>query len=141
METVPEPWLRGPVPGVSPLIAPILYSFEQAREDLTLHTEGLTGEQIWARPYGFGSVGFHLRHIAGATDRLMTYLQGRALEEHQWAALRDEEAPRGPSRDELLSALDGVFAKAELIVHRLDPSTLAEPRLVGRKGLPSTVAG
>ena len=45
-----EPWLRGPIPDVSPLVAPVLYSFEQAREDLAEHTEGLTTEQVWARP-------------------------------------------------------------------------------------------
>jgi hypothetical protein len=27
----PEPWLRGPIPGVDPLVAPILYAFQQAR--------------------------------------------------------------------------------------------------------------
>ena len=29
-----EPWLRGPISGVHPLLAPILYAFQQAREDL-----------------------------------------------------------------------------------------------------------
>jgi len=42
MQTLPEPWLRGPISGVDPLIAPILYAFEQAREDLAVHTAALT---------------------------------------------------------------------------------------------------
>ncbi|MGI8744156.1 MAG: hypothetical protein ACR2NN_16600 [Bryobacteraceae bacterium] len=29
-----EPWLRGPTEGVSPVLVPVLYSFQQAREDL-----------------------------------------------------------------------------------------------------------
>src|SRR4051812_3766846 len=83
-----EPWMRGPIPGVHFLIAPLLYSFQMAREDLAKHTAGLTTEQIWATPHGFGSVGFHLRHIAGSTDRLMTYVDGGQLSEAQMAALK-----------------------------------------------------
>ena len=64
-----EPWMRGPIPGVDTFVAPLLYSFQMAREDLAKYTAGLTVEQIWATPHGFGSVGFHLRHIAGSTDR------------------------------------------------------------------------
>src|SRR5215470_17994257 len=96
----PEPWMRGPIPGVDPLVAPILYSFQQAREDLAHWTDGLTAAQLWSEPHGFGSVGFHLRHIAGSVDRLMTYLRGRALDEGQMAAL-DAEMEPGGTRDEL----------------------------------------
>src|SRR5579859_5321464 len=85
MSDLPEPWLRGPLPGVHPWLAPVLYSFQQAREDLARYTERLTLAQIWASPHGFGSVGFHLRHIAGSTDRLTTYLQDRQLSEEQLA--------------------------------------------------------
>jgi len=66
----PEPWLRGPLPGVHPMVAPILYAFQQAREDVGRFTEGLTPAQLWASPHGFGSAGFHIRHIAGSTGRL-----------------------------------------------------------------------
>jgi uncharacterized damage-inducible protein DinB len=141
MESLPEPWLRGPLPGVHPLTAPILFTFQQAREDLALYTESLTQEQIWATPHGFGSVGFHLRHIAGSTDRLMTYLQGGSLSEAQMETLRTEHEPAGAGRDELLALVDRVFREAEAIVRTIDPSTLAGPRIVGRKHLPTTVIG
>ncbi len=141
MESLPEPWLRGPIRDVNPLVAPILYSFQQAREDLGRHTEGLTDEQIWARPHGFASVGFHLRHIAGSTGRLMTYLEGGALHPEQMAALRAEEQPGGPGRGELLAELDRVFRQSEKVVRSLDPATLTEARTVGRKKLPTTVIG
>ena len=135
-----EPWLRGPLPGVHPLLAPILYSFQQAREDLARHTKLLTTEQIWDTPHGFGSVGFHLRHIAGSVDRLMTYLQNRALSRRQMAALGAEKEP-GASREELLGALEHAFTQAEAVLRTLDPGQLTEPRTVGRKRLPTTVAG
>src|ERR1017187_2996687 len=89
----PEPWLRGPISGVDTLTAPILYAFRQAREDLAACTEGLTIAQLWARPHDFGSVGFHIRHIAGSTLRLMTYLEEKQLTEAQLAALQSESSP------------------------------------------------
>ena len=140
MEPLPEPWLRGPVPGVNPLIAPILCAFQQAREDLAMHTSGLTTEQIWATPHGLGSVGFHISHIAGSTDRLITYLQGKQLSEAQMTALHAEHHA-GASLDEILGALDSSFQHAEAVVRSLNAANLTEPREVGRKRLPTTVIG
>ena len=135
-----EPWMRGPIAGVDPLVAPVLYSFQQAREDLAHWTDGLTNEQIWARPYGFGSVGFHIRHIGGSVDRLMTYVLQRQLSDQQKAVLAAEHEP-GASRDELLQGLDRDLSAAEVVVRSLDPATLRDPRGVGRKQLPTTVIG
>jgi hypothetical protein len=135
-----EPWMRGPIEGVSPLTAPILYTFQHAREDLAKFTEGLTVEQIWATPHGFGSVGFHIRHIGGSTDRLITYLRGEQLTPAQLEFLKAEKKP-GAGTAELLNEMDEFFRKAEVTVRALDPATLTEPREIGRKRLPSTVNG
>jgi len=133
--------MRGPIAGVSPLVSPVLYAFQQAREDLARYTGPLTFDQLWATPHGFGSVGFHLRHIAGSTGRLMTYLQGGSLTDAQLEELRREHEPAGEGRDQLLSRLDRAFRDAETIVRSIDPARLAEPRAVGRKRLPTTVIG
>ena len=135
-----EPWLRGPIPGVNPLLAPVLYAFQHAREDLAHWTEGLTTEQIWARPHGFGPVGFQLRHIAGSVERLTTALAGRPLSPEQLAAKEKEMEP-GASREELLAGLDASFARSEEIVRAVDPASLADARAVGRLRLPTTVIG
>lgn len=135
-----EPWLRGPIPEISPLLSPLLASFRHATEDLARFTEGLSPEQLWTAPAGCGSVGFHLRHIAGSTSRLMAYLQGRELTQAERAALQAEKTP-GESRDELLGGIGRAFADAERIIRSLDPTSLAEPRWVGRKRLPTTVIG
>ncbi len=140
MDNLPEPWLRGPIAGLSPLMAPVLYAFQQAREDLARYTEGLTAGQIWTAPPGFGTVGFHLRHIAGSTERLMSYLQGKDLTPARLAALSTEKEP-GAGRKDLLAAVDRAFRDAEAVVRAIDPNTLADPRWVGRKRLPSTVIG
>jgi uncharacterized damage-inducible protein DinB len=141
MSTPPEPWLRGPIACVHPLVAPVLYAFQQAREDLARYTAELTTEEIWASPHGFGSVGFHIAHIAGSTERLMSYLQRRALTEDQLAALRAEAALGAIARDELLGILDRALHEAESVVRAIDPAALAEPRTVGRQHLPTTVIG
>lgn len=132
--------MRGPLPGIDPFIAPLFFSFTQVREDLAKWTDGLTREQIWASPHGFGSVGFHLRHIAGATDRLMTYVQGAQLSNTQLAILKAEKDP-GATREMLLAAIDAAFEKAEAIARALPPADLPAPRGVGRKQLPTTVIG
>jgi uncharacterized damage-inducible protein DinB len=141
MAAVPEPWLRGPIPKMDACVAPILYTFQQAREDLDLYAGSLTAAQLWAKPYGFGSVGFHMLHIAGSTDRLMSYLEGRELSHEQFAALAAEEKTEGLSAAELLAGMDRVFQGAEAVVRAIEPATLSEPRWVGKKRLPTTVAG
>ena len=121
-------------------MAPVLYAFRQAREDLAHHTEGLTVEQLWTRPAGSAPVGFHIRHIAGSVSRLMTYLQGRQLEQEQMAALREEMTP-GTSREDLLSGLDASLDAAETVIRALEVSSLTDSRTVGRLALPTTVIG
>src|SRR5690348_12399404 len=135
-----EPWLRGPIPGVSPLISPVLHAFQQAREDLATHTAGLTVEQIWERPFGLAPLGFQLRHIAGSVDRLVTYLMGSPLSEAQMAALRTEMDP-GESGEALLAQVNAALAEAEARIRMIDPATFAEPRSVGRRQLPTAVIG
>lgn len=135
-----EPWLRGPLEGVHPLLAPIFYSFQQAREDLRLWTAGTTTEQLWARPLGLGSIGFHIRHIGGSVERLLTYAVGRQLSASQLSEIEQEMQP-GQELCDLLIELDRRLTAAELLVRTLDPASLAEPREVGRKRLPTTLGG
>jgi hypothetical protein len=122
------------------MLAPVLYAFQQAREDLARHTAGLTAGQVWARPHGLAPLGFHLRHIAGSVDRLTAFLEGRPLDAAQMAALAAEMQP-GASLQELLGDVDRALRRAEETIRAIDPATLAEPRWVGRKRLPATVIG
>jgi hypothetical protein len=136
----PEPWLRGALKDTNPLIAPVLYSFQQATEDLATFTAGLTNEQTWARPAGLAPVGFQIRHIAGSVDRLMTYALGASLNDAQLEALKHELDP-GEPLDSLLDVLHRSLQDAEAAIRGIDPGMFAEVRQVGRKALPTTVIG
>src|ERR671917_617505 len=93
--SAPEPWLRGPVPGVPPLLQPVAHALLQAVEDIRRVVPLLSDDNLWRRPGGAASVGFHVRHAGGALDRLFTYARGEALSETQRAALARETAPDG----------------------------------------------
>ncbi len=135
-----EPWLRGPISGVHPLLAPTLHAYRQAIEDVARWTEGLDTNQIWARPEELAPVGFHLRHIAGSVDRLTTYLRGEQLTAQQMETMRQEMNPDA-GRAELLRGVSQALAASEEVIRSLQPSSLVEPRSVGRKRLPTTVIG
>jgi hypothetical protein len=77
-----EPWLREIDLGLHAALAQPVFALQQVREDLELHTAGLTDEQVWLPVNGLTPLGFHLRHIAGSTRRLTTYLLGEQLRVH-----------------------------------------------------------
>ena len=135
-----EPWLSGSHSAIYPFLRPLLFSLEQAQQDLRHWTLGLSDEQVWAQPLGLAPLGFQLRHIAGSVDRLFTYVEGGQLNEIQMAFLRSEMNP-GASLNELLDEIDVVFGRVAQKVELLDPSTMADNRGVGRKQLPTTVIG
>jgi predicted ATPase len=135
-----EPWMRGPIPGVEPLVMPVFFSFQMVREDLARHAAGLTTEQVWHRVGSLAAVGFHLRHIAGSVDRLATYLMEGSLTEAQLAFLKEEATP-GAGLEELLAGVDRALAAAETKLRTIRPEQIHEARYIGRKRLPTTVLG
>ncbi len=135
----PEPWLRGPIAGVDPLVMPVFFSFAQVREDLAKYTAGLPDEVVWRNIDG-ASLGFHMKHMAGSVNRLTTYLSGGQLSSQQLEALKRESEPQG-SVSELLGLVNQELARSEEQLRRLNPVTLYDPRSVGRRALPTTVLG
>ncbi len=137
-----EPWLRGPLAGVHPLVAPTLHAYAQAGEDLARWTDGLTDAEIWLRPQGLAPVGFQLRHIAGSVERLTTYLRGEQLTPQQLEAIHLEMDPGvSGSLHELLLQVKEALRRSEQVIRALDPALLTETRSVGRKHLSTTVVG
>ena len=139
----PEVWLRGPVPRVPALLQPVAHSLLQCREELTAAMAGLTSEQLWERPNGAASIGFHARHAAGSLDRLLTYARGEGLSAAQKAALAAEEIPDAApgAAAALIAAFDAAVDRALAQLCATQEAALLEPRGVGRAQLPSTVLG
>jgi uncharacterized damage-inducible protein DinB len=133
----PEPWLRGILPDVDPVIGHLLRSSQQIREDITNAISHLTTGQLWTKPTG---AGFHARHLAGSTDRLCTYLEGRQLGEAQLAELSQESEP-GESAAELLARVDRALNRYETLLRSLTPNQFAEIRAIGRQKLQTTAIG
>jgi uncharacterized damage-inducible protein DinB len=136
-----EAWLRGPVPDVPALLMPVAHALLQAREELARAVEGVDSATLWRKPGDAAPAGFHLRHIAGATDRLLTYARGEGLSDAQRRAAADEKADAGPDGVALLRSAEMAIDRALAQIRATDPATLLDPRAVGRAGLPSTVLG
>lgn len=141
MDTEPEVWLRGPVAGVPAALMPAAHAFLQTMEDVERAVADLSIEQLWQTPAGSASAGFHILHLAGSTDRLLTYARGLRLSSEQRAALTAEQAPERRPPADLISALRQAIDAALTQLRTTDPATLFEPRPVGRAALPSTVLG
>lgn len=139
----PEVWLRGRIPAIPALLQPVAHSLLQCREELTARVSELTADQIWARPFGAASIGFHARHAAGSLDRLFTYARGETLSPAQQAALAAEEHPDfAPDIGrQLVAAFDGAVERALEQLRMTSETTLLDVRGVGRAQLPSTVLG
>lgn len=130
-----EPWMSGTLAGLHPLVAAILYSFQHARLDLGAWTKNLSDAQLSLSELGLAPVSFHIRHIAGSVDRLLTYARGEQLSPLQIAAIKGE-AESGLGRGELLKLIDDSFGRAEVVLRSLDPACLGETREIGRKRIP-----
>lgn len=138
----PEAWLRGPVPGVPVALQPVAHALLQALEDAERWTVDLEADELWATPGGAASIGFHLRHMAGSLDRLLTYARGEGLSEEQRAALEREKEPTPAlGAGELLAALRTAVETAVAELRSVPIERLDDPRSVGRSRLPSTVRG
>jgi hypothetical protein len=140
---LPEPWLRGPVAGIHGLLQPAAHAFIMAREDVDAAASGMTDEELWATPGGIAPVGFHLVHLSGSTNRLLTYARGTTLSDAQQATLAAERELQRlrPSLESMLEAWHRTVDDALRQLAGTPEASLLEPRPVGRARLPSTVLG
>jgi len=142
-KALPEVWLRGPIPGIPAYLQPVAHALLQSREEVTALMREFPTKDLWRRPAGVASPGFHLQHLAGVLDRLFTYAAGQALSRDQLAylAAEGEPGPQGASVRELTDLWSRQVDKA-LEQLRLTPEEhLTAVRGVGRAQLPSTVLG
>jgi hypothetical protein len=143
MTSQPDPWLRGALPGIPTLLQPAAHAFVLAHEDVEHTLGGLTDDEFWRQPGGITPVGFHVVHLAGATDRLMTYARGEALSDPQKAAAGAEKTLT-TTRPSIAAALDlwrSAYERAMAQLRATPEADLTRPIAIGRAQLPSTVIG
>lgn len=138
----PEVWLRGKIPGIPDLLQPVAHALLQAREDVRVYLLDFPQRLIWQKPAGRASVGFHLQHVTGVVDRMLTYAAGKELSEAQFSALKKEGDPGSEENVEyLVAAFDQKVQEALEVLKNTPEESLTEFRSVGRKKLPSSVIG
>ncbi len=141
MSPQPEVWLRGPIEGVPSLLQPAAHALLQTLEDVGNTIADLSTDQIWTSPGGAASVGFHVLHLIGSTDRLLTYARGESLTDAQKSRLMAERNPVRVDAASLLADLGRTIDMALAQLRSTPPAALEEVRTVGRAALPTTVLG
>jgi len=138
-----EVWQRGPIAGYDPYTMPVVHALLQVREDLERLASDVPADQVWQRPGGAASIGFHVRHTGGALDRLLTYARGDALSDDQRAAGREEGVPGDPpaTLPAIVAEVSRLIDAALEQVRSTPRDALLDHRKVGRAGLPSNVIG
>ena len=137
-----EYWLRGPVPHIPQLLQPAAHALLQSDKELKKYTTDFPKELLWAKVGGRASVGFHMNHLTGVLDRMLTYAKGEALSQEQFDFL-EKEGVFDLEADvaQLQEQFSNKVAEALEYFKGISEPTLKEPRTVGRKQLPSTVLG
>jgi len=142
MQSQPEVWLRGPLPGIPAFLQPVAHALLQVREEVESLMVDFPEERLWIRPAGVASPGFHLQHLSGVLDRLFTYARGESLDSKQLEFLSAEgKALPGIRSSDLVAAFRARVDRAIEELKTIDERLLTESRTVGRNRLPSTVLG
>ncbi len=137
-----EAWLNGKLEGYAPVLMPAAHALWQSIVDLEKFASDLTDEELTARPNDAPSAAFHLRHIAGSVDRLLTYSRGETLSAAQFDFLKREASESldlnaaqltQKAIDEINNALDAL--------KKIDLGDLYAERFVGRQNLATNVFG
>jgi len=138
-----EVWLRGPLPGILPALQPVAHALLQAREELNGIMAAFPDTLLWQQPAGAASAGFHLQHMTGVLDRLLTYARAEMLSPQQLQYLTAEEHPakEGTTVEKLVQQFNTQVDLALMQISQTQEKVLFETRGVGRAQIPSTVMG
>jgi uncharacterized damage-inducible protein DinB len=137
-----EAWLSGTIENISPFLMPAAHPLVQAIVDIEKNVNVLSTDEAWLTPNGAPSVGFHMLHIAGSIDRLLTYCRGEKLTDQQFVELLEETKINNSQDVETLTLK--TIERIEGAIHVIrstSEESLFEKRYVGRKKLPTNVFG
>lgn len=137
----PEVWLRGNIPGIPDLLQPVAHALLQAREDVHSYLQDFPQHLLWEKPADRASVGFHLQHLTGVVDRMLTYAAGKGLSTPFSELKREGDPGTGENVENHVAAFDLKVEEALRILTNTPVGSLTDFRNVGRKKLPSSVIG
>ena len=134
-----EPWMEGTHTRIHVLQRAVVHALEHAELDAERWAFALTGEDMLRSPNGLPSVAFHLLHMSRSLDRLLTYAEDHQLtEEHLRGLTTEHSATIAP---QVVAEFSRGLLDAKVRVVKFKPEEFDQTRGVGRKRLPSTVAG
>ena len=139
----PEPWLRGPIPGIQPLLQPVAHALTGVREDLLPLVRAMREDDLWKAAGASAPIGYHLAHMTGSLDRLLAYARGESLTQAQWDeyAIEQKVTEVRPSLRSLVDSLATALDRAIRDLQNVPHDRLLEAREVGRARLLSNVLG
>tara|TARA_R110000744_G_scaffold243469_2_gene360372 strand:- start:1683 stop:2192 length:510 start_codon:yes stop_codon:yes gene_type:complete len=138
----PEAWLNGPIPNIPFMLQPAAHALLQLDKELKECLDDFPDSLLWQTVAGRASVGFHLNHLYGVADRLITYAQESALSEDQFDFLKNEKTANASiSTEYLVKRFSEKIQELLLIFSKTGEDELKQNRTVGRKKLPTTVMG
>lgn len=137
-----EVWLRNEkIDNLDPILQPAANALLEAKEELAIYLQDFPESKLWSKPAGCASIGFHLKHISGFLDRLLTYADGKMLNEKQLDYLSKEEIIENIQLDKLISNTINSIEKTVEHYKSFPMSSLTESRFVGRNQIPTTSIG
>ena len=138
----PEVWLRGPITNISPYLQPAAHALLQVSEDLPALFQDFPETLLHDKVLGKASVAFHLKHLTGVLDRMMSYAQEKSLSEKQFQFLKNEKEQFAEDHAQLLiSQFQEKVQEALRYFTSLKDADLTSFRAVGRQKLPSSLLG
>ncbi|TVZ27225.1 DinB family protein [Gillisia sp. Hel_I_86] len=138
----PEYWLRGKIEHIPDLLQPVAHSLMQSKEEVRNYMDGFPEHRLWEKPAERASIGFHLQHLFGVLDRLLSYTKKENLSEEQFLYFKKEGVPDSSiSSEMLIKKFEDKVLETIKLLEEIPPSSLTEFRGVGRKQMPSTVIG
>lgn len=135
-----EAWLDGKLENFSAIKMPAAHALAQAKYEIENAPE-LNFEELNARPNNISSAAFHLKHIAGSIDRLLTYTRDENLTEKQFDFLKSETSENDLNFDKLKNEAVNAIDDAIEYLKDFPEENLFGERFVGREKLATNVFG
>ncbi len=137
----PEPWLRGTLTELPAVHRAVIHALELAREDIEKWCGDLSDGELNARVSRIAPVAFHLKHIGGSMDRLLSYVQKDCDSHLEQIAAMKSELDVMTAKNEIFAGLRVAFERSIGRVRALAAVNVEDARAVGGKQLPTSVGG